>query len=116
MEKLPNKRGQADSPLWCLCLLAQASPRSGLSLTTNVQPTAGGPGAKGNERGPCLLDVGWREIDERSAEQSPRLGPLVSRLRRPNVRLEQMAFRPPAQLRTLLGLGGQYFGCGQDHS
>jgi hypothetical protein len=34
-------------------------------------------------------------------EQSPRLGPLVTRLRRPNVWLKQIGLPPPARPRTL---------------
>jgi hypothetical protein len=51
-----------------------------------------------------LLNDRWRDIDERSAEQSPRLDPLSSRLRQPNARLESTGLRPATQPRTLLGV------------
>ncbi len=54
-------------------------------------------------KGPWPLDVGWRDIDERSAEQSPRLAVRSSRLRQPNARLESTGLRPATQPRTRLG-------------
>ena len=51
----------------------------------------------GFPREPWRLDVGWRGIDELSAEQSPRLDPLFSRLRQPNAWLESTSLRPATQ-------------------
>jgi len=42
-------------------------------------------------------------MDERSAEQSPRLAAVPSRLRQPNARLESTGLRPATQARTRLG-------------
>jgi hypothetical protein len=44
-----------------------------------------------------------REIDEQSAEQSPRLAVRSSRLRQPNARLESTGLQPATQPRTLFG-------------
>jgi len=52
---------------------------------------------------PWLLDVGWRDIEERSADQSPRLAVRSSRLRQPNAQLESMGLQPAIQPLTLLG-------------
>ncbi len=51
---------------------------------------------------PWLLDGGEREIDEWSAEPSPRLEPLFSRLRQANARFESTGLRPAPQSRTPL--------------
>jgi hypothetical protein len=72
-------------------------------VTADVQPAAGGGwGADGYEEA-VALDMRWREIDDWSAERSPRLAVRSSRLRQPNARLESTGLRPATQPRTLLG-------------
>jgi hypothetical protein len=56
-------------------------------VTADVQPAAGGGwGADGYEEA-VALDMRWREIDDWSAERSPRLAVRSSRLRQPNAQL-----------------------------
>ncbi len=70
----------------------------------NVKSTTGGRRyANGYKGGTVATRRGMEGFDERSAEQSPRLGPLLSRLWRPNARLKSTGLRPAPQLRTLLG-------------
>jgi hypothetical protein len=79
-----------------------ARPKKPHNASAFIRPQAA-DGVLTGMKGPWLLDVGWRELDERSAEPSPRLAVRSSRLRQPNARLKSTGLQPATQPRTRVG-------------